>query len=320
MPMLEEKAMVKQVEVVEVVKRGKSKQVARSETPLDKFISLQAAANYEDWTKKKRKIAPRHRFDLLDMRGMEIIPALFHDIGWGSLLIMNELFYLMMLFEFYANLQRGRTQSGGNVVTSRRFEEIFTKGIVLKRSEDRTVDKFDAYGRILHHIISNIVIPNVGHKSSITDMHSFAMLAKHEHRKMNFGYISIEHMLATQSSSTKCLPYGCFLTQVFQHFYILLFRPNEHIRIGGEICARSKGEKMQYAKYWYIVDDYVVDDYVNGPELEPETNEESSVPEPNDPILDDSDDDDDHPKAQAQALRDYQLSRDRGRREIRKTS
>ncbi|KAI5666959.1 hypothetical protein M9H77_16812 [Catharanthus roseus] len=80
---------------------------------------VQAAANYKDWTKKKRKIAPGHRVDLSDMGGMEIIPALFQDIGWGSLLIVNELFYPMMLYEFYANLQRGRTQTGGNVATSR---------------------------------------------------------------------------------------------------------------------------------------------------------------------------------------------------------
>ncbi|KAI5675945.1 hypothetical protein M9H77_06895 [Catharanthus roseus] len=142
-------------------KKGKDEQVARSETPLDKFISVQAAANYKDWTHKKRKIASGH--------------------------------------QFYANLQRGRTQSNGNVIISRingknivfddkllnsiletpedgmcfytknkkcfdpnlysekRFEEIFTKGILLKRIEDRTVDKLDVYGRILHHIISNIV-------------------------------------------------------------------------------------------------------------------------------------------------------------------
>ncbi|KAI5680389.1 hypothetical protein M9H77_01616 [Catharanthus roseus] len=135
------------------------------------------------------------------MGGIEIIPALFHDIGWGSLLIINEPFYPMMLYVFYANLQRDRNQIGGNAITSRvngknnviddnllnsiletpedemcfytknkkcfdqnlysekRFEEIFIKGIVLKRSEDRTVAKLDAYGRILHHIISNIVIP-----------------------------------------------------------------------------------------------------------------------------------------------------------------
>ncbi|KAI5682558.1 hypothetical protein M9H77_03786 [Catharanthus roseus] len=53
------------------------------------------------------------------MGGMEIIPTVFHDICWGSLLIVNESFYPMMLHEFYANLQRGRTQSSGNVITSR---------------------------------------------------------------------------------------------------------------------------------------------------------------------------------------------------------
>ncbi|KAI5649657.1 hypothetical protein M9H77_35662 [Catharanthus roseus] len=48
-------------------------------------------------------------------------------------------------------------------------------------------------------------------------------------------------------------------------------------------------------------------------ELEPETNESSkptSVPESNEPDLGNSDDDEDHPEAQAQALRDYQPSRD----------
>ncbi|KAI5675909.1 hypothetical protein M9H77_06859 [Catharanthus roseus] len=98
------------------------------------------------------------------------------------------------------------------------FEGFFTKGEVLKRHDDRNVNKLDAYGRLLHHMISNIIIPNVGHKSFITNMHSVVMLALHEHRRMNFGYMAVEHMLATQTSSTKCLPYGCFLTKFFQYF------------------------------------------------------------------------------------------------------
>ncbi|KAI5664610.1 hypothetical protein M9H77_23933 [Catharanthus roseus] len=120
-------------------------------------------------------------------------------------------------------------------------------GIVLKRSEDRTVAKLDAYGRILHHIISNIVIPNVGHKSSITNMHSFVMLAMHENRKMNFGYIAIEHMLATQFSLTKCLPYGCFLTKVFQYFKITFFGPNDHIEIG-KIYNQNTFKRMGFSR------------------------------------------------------------------------
>ncbi|KAI5663598.1 hypothetical protein M9H77_22921 [Catharanthus roseus] len=163
-------------------KKGKGKQVARSGTPLDKFISVQAAAHYKDWTKKKRKITPGHR-----------VP-----------------------------IRHGR-------------------------SEDRTVDKLDTYGRILHHIISNTVIPNVWHKSSITNIHSFVILAMHEHRKMNFGYIAREHMLTTQSSSTKCLPYGCFLTKVFQHFRITFFGPNDHIGIG-KIYNQNTFKRMGFSR------------------------------------------------------------------------
>ncbi|KAI5652720.1 hypothetical protein M9H77_29907 [Catharanthus roseus] len=116
-----------------------------------------------------------------------------------------------------------------NLYIERSFEEIFTRGEVLKRHYDRNVNKLDAYRRLLYHMISNIIIPNVGHKSSITNMHSFVMLALHEHRRMNFGYMAIEYMLATQSSSTKCLPYGCFITKIFQYFVINLVGIGDHI-------------------------------------------------------------------------------------------
>ncbi|KAI5663332.1 hypothetical protein M9H77_22655 [Catharanthus roseus] len=86
-----------------------------------------------------------------------------------------------------------------------------------------------------------------GHKSSITNMYSFVMLAMHEHRKMNFGYIAIEHMLATQSSSTKCLPYGCFLTKVFQHFKITFFGPNDHIKIS-KIYNQNTFKRMGFSR------------------------------------------------------------------------
>ncbi|KAI5664556.1 hypothetical protein M9H77_23879 [Catharanthus roseus] len=163
------------------------------------------------------------------MGGMEIIPTLFHDIGWGSLLSMNELFYPMMLYEFYPNLQRGRTQSGGIVITSR----VNEKNIA-----------FD--DKLLNFILET---PEDGmwHKSFIIDMRSFAMLALHEHKKMNFGYIAIEHMLATQFSSTKCLPYGCFLTEVFQHFNIPLFGPNNHIGLG-KIYNQNTFKRMEFSK------------------------------------------------------------------------
>ncbi|KAI5648970.1 hypothetical protein M9H77_34975 [Catharanthus roseus] len=89
--------------------------------------------------------------------------------------------------------------------------------------------------RLLHHMISNIIIPNMGHNSSMTNMHSFVMLALHEYRRMNFGFMAIEHMLSTQTSSTKCLPYGHFLTKVFQYFVLNLVGVGDHIGIGKSI-------------------------------------------------------------------------------------
>ncbi|KAI5652925.1 hypothetical protein M9H77_30112 [Catharanthus roseus] len=209
----------------------------------DRFISAKEAASFEKWTRNQRKIAPSHRVDLNDMQGMKAIPHLFELIGWIPLLIVNELYYVEMIYEFYANLHKGRvervdnvrhqwvlTRIGGrdiafddrllnhileipqdgirfytkdkkcfdpNLYSERRFEEIFTRGEVLKRHDDRNVNKLDTYERLLHHMISNIIVPNVGHKSSIIDMHSFVMLALHEYRRMNFWYMPIEHMIAT---------------------------------------------------------------------------------------------------------------------------
>ncbi|KAI5653604.1 hypothetical protein M9H77_30791 [Catharanthus roseus] len=250
--------------------KGKGKRVpsgtgASAARALERFISVKEAAMFEEWTRNRRKIAPSNRVDLHDMQGMEAIPHLFEIIGWIPLLIVNELYYVDMIYEFYANLHRGRiervdnvphqwivTRIGGRDIAfddrlERRFEEIFTRGEVLKRHDDRNVNKLDAYGRLLHHMISNIIIPNVGHKSSITNMHAFVMLALHEHRRMNFRYMAIEHMLATQSSSTKCLPYGCFITKILQHFVINLVGIGDHIG-HGKIYTQQTFKRMGFEK------------------------------------------------------------------------
>ncbi|KAI5648651.1 hypothetical protein M9H77_34656 [Catharanthus roseus] len=225
------------------VPSGTGVSVARAS---ERFISVKEAARFEEWTRNRRKIAP----------GMEAIPHLFEIIGWIPLLIFYANFHKGRIervdnvpYQWIVTRIGGRdiafddrllneildTPQDGirfytknkkcfdpNLYSEIRFEEIFTRREVLKRHDDRNVNKLDAYGRLLHHMISNIIIPNVGHKLSITNMHAFVMLALHEHRMMNFGYIAIEHMLATQSSSTKCLPYGCFITKILQHFVINL--------------------------------------------------------------------------------------------------
>ncbi|KAI5676327.1 hypothetical protein M9H77_07277 [Catharanthus roseus] len=84
--------------------KGKGKRVATEVRLLERFISIKEAANFEEWTRKKRKIAPGHKVDLSNME-------------------INELYYSEMIYEFYANLHKGRVQKQGNItyqwVTSR---------------------------------------------------------------------------------------------------------------------------------------------------------------------------------------------------------
>ncbi|KAI5667225.1 hypothetical protein M9H77_17078 [Catharanthus roseus] len=190
---------------------GKGKRVVTGVRALERFISIKEAANFEEWKRKRRKIAAGHGIDLSDMEGMEIIPNLFEDTGWGPLLTVNELFYPEMIYEFYANLHKDRVQKQGNIT------------------------------------YQCIIIPNVGHKSFITNMHSFVMLALHEHRRMNFGYMPTEHMLATHTSSIKCLPYVCFLTRVFQYFVLSLIGVGDPIG-PGKIYNKHTFKRMSFSK------------------------------------------------------------------------
>ncbi|KAI5666980.1 hypothetical protein M9H77_16833 [Catharanthus roseus] len=151
-------------------KGGQSSSLFKARIP-DRFISVKEAANFEEWTRNRRKIAPGHRVDLNDVQGMQAVPNLFEMIGWTSLLTVNELYYVEMIYEFYANLHKGRIERVDNIP-------------------------------------HQWVLTRIGGREIAFD----------DTRRMNFGYMAIEHMLAIQSSSTKCLPYGCFITKILQHF------------------------------------------------------------------------------------------------------
>ncbi|KAI5657967.1 hypothetical protein M9H77_26760 [Catharanthus roseus] len=218
--------------------RGKGKRVPVGVRAPDRFISVREATNFEEWTRKRRKIAPGHRVDLNDMEGIEIIPNLFNHFCWVSLFTVDELYYPEIIYEFYANIHKGRADNVGNIIhqwvlsriggrdiafddrllnniletpqdgirfytknrkffdpylySERRFEEIFTKGEVLKRHDDRNVNKLDAYKRLLHHMISNIIIPNVdiSHPSRICMLSNHIGLGniynKHTFTRMSF--------------------------------------------------------------------------------------------------------------------------------------
>ncbi|KAI5659361.1 hypothetical protein M9H77_28154 [Catharanthus roseus] len=93
----------------------KEKKVPSGIRAPDSFISAKEAANFEEWTRNRRKIDVGHRVDLNDMQGMEAIPNLFDAIWWTLLLTVNELYYTEMIYEFYANLHKGRVERVDNI-------------------------------------------------------------------------------------------------------------------------------------------------------------------------------------------------------------
>ncbi|KAI5667820.1 hypothetical protein M9H77_17673 [Catharanthus roseus] len=106
----------------------------------DRFILVKEAANFKTWKRNRRKIAPGHRVDLNDMQDMEAIPNLFELICWIPLLIVNELYYVEMIYEFYANLYKGRIE---------RLDDI-PHQLVLSRIGGSDI-AFD--DRLLNHIL-----------------------------------------------------------------------------------------------------------------------------------------------------------------------
>ncbi|KAI5658444.1 hypothetical protein M9H77_27237 [Catharanthus roseus] len=92
---------------------GKRKRVASGVKVLERFISVKEAANFEEWTRKRRKIAPGHIVDLSDMEGMEIIPIFLMILDGDPCLLWMNFSFLKGYMN--ANLHKGRIQKHGNI-------------------------------------------------------------------------------------------------------------------------------------------------------------------------------------------------------------
>ncbi|KAI5669511.1 hypothetical protein M9H77_19364 [Catharanthus roseus] len=95
----------------------KGKRVATGVRAPERFISVKEAINFEKWTRKRRKIVPSHRVDLSDIEGTP-------ENG----------------IRFYT---KNKKCFDTNLYCERRFEELFTKGEVLKRGGQDDNDESD---------------------------------------------------------------------------------------------------------------------------------------------------------------------------------
>ncbi|KAL2486800.1 Uncharacterized protein Adt_31556 [Abeliophyllum distichum] len=73
--------------------------------------------------------------------------------------------------------------------------------------------------RVLHNIISHIIVPQNGHLDKVNHYDVFLLDSILRGRKLDFSYIMIQHMSYVLSGTrAKALPYGMIFTKIFQHF------------------------------------------------------------------------------------------------------
>ena len=74
--------------------------------------------------------------------------------------------------------------------------------------------------RVLHHIVTYSLVPQGGHRDEVSYLEAFLVYSIIVGRRLNIGYIIMNHMAACGESKTLILPYGHIMTRVFKAFGI----------------------------------------------------------------------------------------------------
>ena len=85
--------------------------------------------------------------------------------------------------------------------------------------------------RVLYHIITFSIIPQGGHIEELSYLEAFLVDSLLMGRKVNLGYIMLNHMISCCESTTRVLPYGRFLTKIFRKFGLDLLTKTESDKV-----------------------------------------------------------------------------------------
>ncbi|KAL2466502.1 Uncharacterized protein Adt_42353 [Abeliophyllum distichum] len=108
--------------------------------------------------------------------------------------------------------------------------------------------------RVLHNIISHIIVPRNGHIDEVNHYDLFLLDSILVERKLDFSYIMLNHMNTVhRGHRPMALPYGVILTKIFQHFEVYFHdevvlnpKPTNTINILTLKCMRIFKEDGQW--------------------------------------------------------------------------
>ncbi|KAL2475252.1 Uncharacterized protein Adt_35988 [Abeliophyllum distichum] len=185
------------------------------------------------------------------------IKDLFVDMGWVSILTIDDKVYPSIVKELYKNMSfspgsgiscllrnkriritQDRIRSilhleeGGvrlyttkTIPHTKEYHPIEACCLVTGKHFDPAVrlstNQLTLLCRVLHNIIAHIIVPRKGHLDEVNYYDVFLLDSILRGRKLDFSYIMIQHMTSVLSGTRpKALPYGMILTKNFQHFEI----------------------------------------------------------------------------------------------------
>ena len=78
-----------------------------------------------------------------------------------------------------------------------------------------SVHNLTMINKVLHHMICSILLPQGGHRDEVSYYEAFLMDSILMGRRIHLRYLMMMHMISCSESATRVLPYGHFLTRVF---------------------------------------------------------------------------------------------------------
>nr|XP_025685885.1 uncharacterized protein LOC112786729 [Arachis hypogaea] len=214
-------------------------------------------------------------------KGLDLQP-MFEGLKWSPQLHIHKMVYPGLVRQFYANLRfiddslhsyvkrvqiildseiissaLGYIDEGPKVYMSDKWDShvgVTYKQVIHQICEnlsglDGTVPTHKALGptnSLLHRIITHILTPQSGSHNRVTVSDCLIIFALVTSTPISFSYIMIRHMWESVKSTKKAnLPYGMFLTCIFEYFKVDLTNEDVEnrvsmIRAGG---AAKRGKK-----------------------------------------------------------------------------
>ncbi|RVW78942.1 Retrovirus-related Pol polyprotein from transposon RE1 [Vitis vinifera] len=81
--------------------------------------------------------------------------------------------------------------------------------------------------RVLHHMICSIMLPRGGHRDEVSYLEAFLIDSIMTGRRIHVEYLMMMHMISCCESTSRVLPYNCFLTRMFKDVEVDLSRETD---------------------------------------------------------------------------------------------